>query len=298
MPLPGLWLQRLSRIALALSTVAVAACSTVVLSGLNLASPRVGIAAERGLVFDVDHQLEVDVYRPVGGAGAAVVVFLHGGSWESGSRGGYRWLGEALARQGVVAMLPDYRKYPQVRMAGFLTDAARAVAWAKANAVKHGGNPDRVFVMGHSAGGYIALMLGSDARWLAAEHLQPTALAGVISLAGPSDFLPLSNRNQIAIFGSEDAEQRRSQPINFVDGDEPPMLLLHGDADRTVLPRNATTMADAIKRHGGSATVVLYPDVGHVAILLSMAPAFKGKTTALADSLRFIREQPSVAAGL
>ncbi len=105
-------------------------------------------------------------------------------------------MAKALARRGYVAVLPDYRIYPQARYPDFLDDGARAVRWAKDNATRFGGDPQKLFLMGHSAGAHIAAMLALDATWLQKVGLVPGRdIAGLIGISGPYDFLPLQGRN-------------------------------------------------------------------------------------------------------
>ena len=109
-PLPPRWPRHLL---VALSSLLVTACSSVFFGGLNAGSARQGLGEQRGIVFDAAHGLKLDVYRPAAARDAPVVVFFHGGTWKTGNRRQYRWAGEALARHGVVAIVPDYRKYPR-----------------------------------------------------------------------------------------------------------------------------------------------------------------------------------------
>ena len=279
-----------ARVALLLSVAAVAGCSSILFAGLNGLSAGADLAESRGIVFDRNLDLKLDIYRPKDASNAPVVVFYYGGRWEFGKREDYRWFGEALARHGFVAILPDYRKYPQVKFDGFMTDAANALAWSFEHAAEYGGDPDELFVMGHSAGAHLALMLASNAKWMAPHQIKPTQIAGAVGLAGPYNFLPLTEDDMIGMFGSTPEEQARSQPINFVDGDEPPMLLLHGADDTTVWPKNSTTLAQAVNAKGGHAQVIIYPGVTHSGILLSVSPTFRGKATALDDSVRFMKK--------
>ena len=279
-----------ARLALLVSIVAVAGCSSILFKGLNALSPDGELVEARGITFDGSLDLKLDIYRPKDATNAPVVVFYYGGRWEFGNREDYRWFAEALARNGFVAILPDYRKYPQVKLDGFMTDAANALAWSFEHAAEYGGDRDQLFVMGHSAGAHLALMLATNAQWMASHQIEPTRLAGAIGLAGPYNFLPLTADDMIGMFGSTPEQQARSQPINFVDGDEPPMLWLHGSADNTVWPKNSTTLAQAVKAKGGRAEVITYPDVTHSGILLSVSPTFRGKASALEDSVRFIKE--------
>ncbi|HSI29311.1 MAG TPA: alpha/beta hydrolase, partial [Methylophilus sp.] len=124
-----------------------------------------------------------------------VVVFFYGGSWDSGNRGSYKFIGEAMTSQGFIAVIPDYRVYPEVLFPGFMEDPAKAAKWVKLHAAEFGGDPERVFLAGHSAGAHIAAMLTLDPEFLAKQNSKPQDFAGMIGLAGPYDFLPLkSNR--------------------------------------------------------------------------------------------------------
>jgi acetyl esterase/lipase len=230
----------------------------------------------------------VDVYLPTAPAPRApVVVFFYGGDWRSGDKATYRFVGQALASRGIVAVIPDYRLYPAVRFPDFLADGAAAVAWTRAHAGEFGGDPRRLFLMGHSAGAYIALMLALDERWLAAAGLDARRdLRGAIGLAGPYDFLPF-DADTGPIFGAA-PDPAATQPIRFVDGREAPLLLVTGLADATVRPRNTTTLGAEARALGGRAEVRLYPGVGHVELIVAFAAPFRFLAPALDDVVRFV----------
>ncbi|HWU77944.1 MAG TPA: alpha/beta hydrolase [Rhodanobacter sp.] len=266
-------------------------CQAVLFHSLNATAGRTGVVVQHGLVYDRTHQLALDVYRPRDARQAPVVVFFYGGSWKSGKRQWYHWAGEALAKRGLVVVIPDYRLWPKVRLDGFMQDAAHAVAWAHAHASEYGGDPSRLFLMGHSAGAHIGALLATDGHWLAGVGMHPRQLSGFIGLAGPYDFLPLKNPDFIDMFGSTHAAQLRSQPVHFVDGDEPPMLLMQGSADKVVWARNATSLAMAMQRMGEPVEVKLYPGIGHAAILLAMSRPFRGKAPVIDDAVAFIEKQ-------
>ena len=200
-------------------------------------------------------------------------------------------MGEALARRGVVVVIPTYREYPQVTMDGFMRDGASAVAWARAHAADYGGDPAKLFVMGHSAGAHIGGLLATDARWLKSVGMTPRQLAGFIGLAGPYDFLPLQEKVYVKIFGQTHRQQLQSQPIHFVDGDEPPMLLMQGLKDKIVDPKNTRSLAAALTHEGEPVETKFYPDVGHITLLLSLSRPFRGKSQALDDTVDFIEKQ-------
>lgn len=266
-------------------------CQAGLFHAVNAISGDTGVVVHSNIVFDPAHRLALDIYAPSGAHNLPVVVFFHGGNWESGKRQWYRWMGETLARCGLVVAIPDYRKYPQVRLEGFMSDASLAVAWVHAHAADHGGDPRTMFLMGHSAGAHIAALLATDGRWLERVGLRPRQFAGFIGLAGPYDFLPLSAPAYIGMFGATPQAQARSQPVNFVDGDEPPMLLLQGTGDHYVRPENAYALARRMHALGESAEVRIYPGMGHIRLLLSFSHPLRGNSTALRDTLHFIRER-------
>ena len=271
---------------------ALGGCADVFYATVGAFGTARGVAARGGLVYDPEHGLSLDVYAPKDGGPAAVVVFFYGGSWQGGKRRWFRYVGDALASNGVVAMIPDYRKFPDVRFPAFMHDAARAVAWAREHAREFGGDPSRVFVMGHSAGGQIAALLAADPRYLADVGMAPRQLAGMIGLAGAYAFLPFVD-DEARIFGDNESGRYDSQPINFVNGDEPPMLLLQGTDDDEVPPHNAEAMAERAQAMDGTAVLKIYPGVGHASILLSFARGRVGTVPALRDTLAFIAHPPA-----
>ncbi|KJV30727.1 alpha/beta hydrolase [Luteibacter yeojuensis] len=260
-------------------------CQAALFTVVNARQPSAGVVAHRDIPFD--NGLSLDVYSPPDATHAPVVVFFYGGSWKSGKRQWYRWVGEALAARGMVVVVPDYRTWPKAKLDGFMDDAAHAVAWSRGHAAAYGGDASHLFVMGHSAGAHIAALLATDKHWLEAVGMRPRDLSGFIGLAGPYDFLPLTDDSFIDMFGKTPAEQARSQPVNFVDGDEPPALLLQGDADTTVKPSNATSLADRYRARGEAVALKMYPGVKHIGILLALGPS-KGKAPVLEDVVTFI----------
>jgi acetyl esterase/lipase len=271
-----------------------AGCEAALFAGLNTTDARHGIEPKRGLVFDAAHGLALDVYEPAKARHAPVVVFFYGGDWARGERGWYRFVGTALAAQGVVVVIPDYRKVPQVMLPGFMEDAARAVAWTHAHAGDIGGDPDDLFVMGHSAGGQIAALLATDPSWLAADGLAPGELAGAIGLAGCYAFVPIpaDDRSMLAAFGRTPGEQRRGEPLAHLQGREPPMLLLQGTDDGEVAPANAIAFAHGLRLRQEDVTLRLYPYVGHEALLFALSRPMRHGAPTLDDVMAFIRAHP------
>ncbi|HSN72271.1 MAG TPA: alpha/beta hydrolase, partial [Steroidobacteraceae bacterium] len=252
-----------------------AACTSIATSVANLPSRFAEYEVEKDLVFDATQGLALDVYRPVDENGPRpVVVFWHGGGWDNGSKDQYLFVGEALVSLGYVAVVPSYRLYPNVQFPAFVDDAATAVAWVRKNIERYGGDPDQLWLMGHSAGAHIAALLAFDERYLAAAGVPRCALSGFIGLAGPYDFLPFGSDRLRAIFAPA-AEPELTQPVTFVDGSEPPALLLHGEQDERVLPRNSRRLATRIREQGGTVFESYYPDLDHAGIVASLTRYFR-----------------------
>ncbi|MEO8927378.1 MAG: alpha/beta hydrolase [Caulobacteraceae bacterium] len=255
---------------------------------LSLAAPG-GIAVKHDLAYASGPRGKLDVYLPRRPRpDTPVAVFVYGGSWQSGDRGFYRFVGAVLASRGIVTVIPDYRVYPAVRYPDFLRDNVLAVRFVKQHAAEWGGDPSRLFLIGHSAGAYNVAMLAVDRRWLGEVGLDPRRdVAGVVGLAGPYDFLPLRDEKLKIIFGPKDGRPD-TQPINHVDGLAPPMLLLAGSRDGTVDPGNSTRLAAAIGARGGQAEARLYPGIDHVGILTAILAPFRGRAPVLAAIVDFI----------
>ena len=218
-----------------------------------------------------------------------MVLFFYGGNWSSGDKGMYLAVGQALASAGIVTVIADYRLYPQIRYPDFLTDNASAFRYVHDHIAEYGGDASRIFLMGHSAGAYNAVMLGSDPEWLHAAGADIGQVKGVIGISGPYDFLPPTDPDLVITFGGN--ERADTQPINHVDGPRPPMLLVTGDQDTTVLPRNAVNMAVKLKSVGSPVETKVYPGIGHIGIILTMAPLFRARAPLRQDIVDFITAQ-------
>jgi acetyl esterase/lipase len=241
------------------------------------------------IAYGPEPQHRLDVYVPSKPAEAPrpVVVFWHGGRWRYGDKADYRFVGAALAESGCVAVVANYRHYPQVKMPGFMDDAARAAQWAAAHAGEHGGDPERLFLMGHSAGAHLAALVALDPRYFAAAGQPVPRIAGVIGLSGPYDFLPLLEPDVQDMFGPPDLYPE-SQPINFVRADAPPMLLVQGLADETVWPKNSRNLATALTALGVPVTLKLYPKISHSDTVAALTAVLRGRAPTLADIQIFV----------
>jgi acetyl esterase/lipase len=246
--------------------------------------------AERGTPYGMEARQKLNIWVPAKGAKAApVLVFFYGGSWKMGERDFYDFFGRALAAQGFVVVLPDYRLTPQVRFPAFVQDAAAAVAWTQRNIAKYGGDPTRISVSGHSAGAHLAAMLTLDRQWLAQAGAPANTIRSFVGLAGPYDFLPFTSDASKVAFGHE-PDPRITQPITFARSDAAPMLLLTGTADDTVKPRNSRVLAAAQTKLGALGLSKDYADIDHSEIIQSFARPFRDKSSALADLVKFVND--------
>lgn len=243
------------------------------------------------IAYGADPRQRVDVYQPKPAVNSPpMVVFFYGGSWSSGNRADYRFVGEALASKGIVTVVADYRLSPEFRYPVFLQDSASALRWAFAHARDYNVDPSRIFVMGHSAGGYNAAMLALDKRWLAAEGLSPSQLAGWIGLAGPYDFLPIGDKKTQVAFNWPDTPQD-SQPLFHASRASPPALLLAPVKDSVVNPvRSTVAMAQKLKSNGVRVESELFDHVSHVTLVASMASVLRGRAPVLERVTAFVQQ--------
>jgi acetyl esterase/lipase len=237
----------------------------------------------------------LDIYTPTASrpaSGWPAVVFFYGGSWKTGARADYQFVAEALAARGILTLVADYRLYPEVRYPDFLTDSAQALAYGLDQVAPLGGDPKRVFVMGHSAGGYNAAMLALDARWLKAAGHTPTELAGLIGLAGPYDFYPIDNPDAKPVFFHPNYPAN-SQPIAFTPSDAPRSFLAAARDDTLVNPqRNTQQLADKLKAAGVPVTLKFYPNANHVTLIGAFAWPLRWLAPVLDDVQAFIAATP------
>jgi acetyl esterase/lipase len=267
--------------------LSLAACTPAQI--LNSTIPEGGLTITRDVPYATLPRGTLDIYRPTqAAADLPVVIFFYGGSWNSGSKTIYPFLAATLARTGAVVVVPDYRVYPQVTYPAFLRDCARATAWVQTHPQQTGAG--RLFLMGHSAGAYNALMLGLDPAWLLAGGADPARIAGVIGLAGPYDFLPITDPEIIPIFPHAGPD---TQPITYASAAAPPLLLLTGNDDHQVRPRNSTALAAAVTATGGHAEVKIYKGLGHIGLVTAIAPPFQWRAPVLHDIVTFLRRTPS-----
>lgn len=231
----------------------------------------------------------LDLYLPAPQqASRATVIFFYGGCWGgcmTVNKGYYRFVAQALTAHGYAVAIADYRRYPEVRFAAIMDDTVQAVAWVKTHIGRYGADPDKLFLMGHSAGAHLGAMLALNETYLPPDIYH--SIKGFVGLAGPYDFLPFTDAYQHEVFGPKE-NYPASQPVNFVQGTEPPLLLLYGNGDATVKPVNIESLSRKVKQAGGCVETHVYDDLDHIALLGALSIPLQMRQPVLADIVGFL----------
>ena len=266
--------------------LSLAACSP---SGiLNATITTSGYTVHHDIAYGANPRQTLDIYTPDRlTAPAPVIVFFYGGSWQFGTKSDYLFLGQAFASRGFVTVIADYRLYPEVYFPAFVQDGAMAFHFAHEHINQYGGDPDHMFLAGHSAGAYIAMMLTVNDQYLREAHARKSWVRGTIGIAGPYDFLPLTDPKIIDIFSKQDSAL--TQPVNFIHAKHPPMFLAQGLADDTVGVKNTQNITEKLEVLQSPVETHYYENVGHIGIILSLAQHFRSKAPLLDQITDFIK---------
>ena len=239
--------------------------------------------------YGTDPRQKLDVYRPEKiSPHTKVVIFFYGRTWRCGSKHDYRFVGEALTSRGFIAVVPDYRLYPQVKFPAFIEDGAATVRWVHDHIAEFGGDPAQIYLMGHSAGSHTAALLTVDAHYLQAVGLGRKTIRATATMSGVYDFD--SNKWDAEVFGpltNAAPMQPPPSPMTFVDGQEPPMLLLHGMKDWIVSPQNTLRLTERIRQSGGEVEQINYAHRGHVGMLVALSSPNRWLDPVLDDVAKF-----------
>ncbi|GAA3974535.1 alpha/beta hydrolase [Allohahella marinimesophila] len=272
-----------------------AGCSSAKFAVVNTPVLFSDVEVTKGVVFNEAHQLALDIYRPPddmrqSGKPFKTVIFFHGGGWESGTRSNYAFVGERMAKSGYLTVVPDTRRYPEVLFPGFMHDAADAVAWVQANISKYEGDPKDIVLMGHSSGAHIAALVVADKSYLKTADASLESIHGVIGLAGPYDFEP-KDETYKKIFSTTN-DYYEMKVTNYIDGNEPPMLLAYGLQDELVGEQNLRRLVGALEAKGVPFKTAFYDDLNHMDLAAAFAWPYAGDSKVLADVLNFLKATP------
>ncbi len=259
------------------------ACAPVKI--LNTITPSSSFEREKNISYGDKARQKLDVYRaetPRANGDAPVLVFVHGGSWDSGDKGIYKFLAEGFTAEGFDVVMPNYRLFPDAHFPDMIEDVGKAIAFT---AEKFAGRP--LVVMGHSAGGYNTLMaIQRPEFYPGGERAICSRIAGLVLLAPPTGIVALKKEPYITIF--PDRFTSTDAPLNTVNGPTPPMFFGHGTADTTVYTKNSEDMVEKILARGGVAEVKLYEGQGHTEMVRVMSRHFDDEASVKADVITFI----------
>lgn len=270
-------------------------CTRLGLAVLNHYDHQGDYHQEVDLAYGDQPRQQLDLYRPLKPRPQApTLIFVPGGCWGACytyTRDYYRFVADAFTAEGYAVVIADYRLYPGVKFPAIIGDVRDAVDWVTRHGAEHALNTNALVLMGHSAGAHMTALLTLDERYLSPGTR--ARLRGFIGLAGPYDFLPFTKSYQPDLFGPA-ARYADSQPVHFVDGTEPPLLLLYGTADNTVKPRNILNLSARVQAQGGAVQVRCYDGVNHGDIVAALARPLHDSDPVFRDILAFLHrlEQP------
>jgi len=266
----------------------VVACTSTGFAVVNLPTQFDDLHVVHDVTYGPESGQKLDIYRPneTDTKPHDVIVFFYGGRWTYGTKEDYRFVGAALSQRGFIVVIPDYRKYPQVRFPVFVEDGAKALGWVYDNISTYGGDPKRIHVAGHSAGAHIGALLTADAQYLKAEGKNRSHIIhDFVGLAGPYAFTP-DEPDLEDMFGPPENYPKMQVPT-FIDGHQPPMLLLYGDADKDVKPINFEKLRASIKAKGGCVQSIIYPGATHIGLVAGFSWMNPDNVSVIDDMMHF-----------
>jgi len=247
--------------------------------------------------YGVHPEQRLDVYLPAAAAAAPVVLFVHGGGWSVGDKSQYAAVGNRLAREGLAAMIVNYRLSPAVQHPTHVRDVAQAIGWCVRHAASYGADPARLCLMGHSSGAHLAALVALEPSYLAAEGVPTSAIGRVVGVSGVGyDLderyaeLPVGPFFR-PVFGADCRLWKHAAPLQYAGRSAPEFLLIHGLGDTEAPPASTEVFAAALQATGVATRLVLVPDENHVSVMFAAAPQ-------VVEFLRAPWSRPSAAASL
>lgn len=228
----------------------------------------------RDIRFGPNPRHGLDLYVPRHPRGPLpLCIFVHGGGWDSGDRREYSFAGRALASLGFLVACADYRVFPEAVFPAFVEDLGAAANWLIDHAGDYGGDPQRLFLVGHSAGAYNAVIFALEPERFGAPRAAGR-IEAVVGLSGPYDFYPFDVKQSIDSFGTY-PEPLTTQPVNLVTAAAPPMLLAHGVRDTTVGDYHTVRFAAKLRQVGVPVVERHYRALEHASVVLGLVTVLR-----------------------
>ena len=256
-----------------------------------------GVGVSKDILYGDKPLQDLDIYYPKPLAQAMkaesaidksypMVVFVHGGSWESGNKEEYAFVGQSLAQAGYVTAVINYRKAPENVYPDYVKDAAQAIAWSHDNAKSFHADPNRLAVIGHSAGAFNAVAAVANEDFLAPYGMKPKDLGAVIGIAGPYSY-DFRQYDSATAFGAN-ATPDEVMPDRQIKGEQPPYLLLTAEKDKVVHITNAIKMTEALKAAGVNVETGEIKGASHATSIGAMAPPLRWVNDVRAQVLTYL----------
>ena len=288
--------------ALAIGGVVLATQQAQALSALavvNGITANGGVGVSKDILYGDEPLQDLDIYypKPLTQAMKAesaitqtypMVVFVHGGSWENGSKEEYAFVGQSLAQAGYVTAVINYRKAPEHVYPDYVNDTAQAIAWSHNNANSLHADPDRMAVIGHSAGAFNAVAAIANEDFLAPYGMKPTDISAVIGIAGPYSY-DFRKFDSATAFGPN-ATPDQVMPDRQIKGKQPPYLLLTAEKDKIVYDTNAIKMTEALKAAGVTVDNGVIKGASHATSIGAMAPPLRWVNDVRAQVLTYLNK--------
>lgn len=279
----------------AIALIALIACTPAALesTGLSAVSANAGledISRVANLTYGPLERQKLDVYQPKNAkTPRPVIVFTYGGGFKSGSKDEYGFVAEAFSSLGYVTVIFDYRLYPQATWPAYLEDGAQAIAWVSKEIGKYGGDPNRILIAGHSAGAYIAAMLAVNPEYLRAANVPDGTIKAALTFSGAYEFWNANRKAHGGFIGADIQEVMgpaetapQTQPINYVEKNAPPFVIVHGTDDGLLEPAQAKAMKKKLEAAKVPVIYLEYP-MAHATTILAMAKPLRGLGSTFVD---------------
>lgn len=232
--------------------------------------------------FYPGRDVPLDVYSPDENSGHPVLVFIHGGGWSRYTKALFAPLAMRLMTDGLVVVVPDHTPYPEAHYQDMADESAAAVHWTMENIEQYGGDPNRVVVAGHSSGGHLAALSVMDPKFLDAYGRTKDELCGLMILSSGCDYYaqwafelgkggPDGTELMELIIGLIGPDHlAEASPINYVQADLPPIMIVHGDRDKTAPVSEAYRFHAALQEAGAQSELKIHQGQGHSEIMLDI----------------------------
>ena len=254
-------------------------------AAINMLVPSDGYTKQQ-FSYGSDSQQSFDLYLPKTSAPKIPVVYVYGSAWKTSfNKSDFTFVAQALTSLGHPVIVPEHRRFPEVKFPVFVEDVADAISYVDRNNIGLPKPFAEFILMGHSSGAHTAALLATDQRYFNQRQVK-ARLKGLIAMSGPYD-LPMNDPEVAAIFDTTTAQ--RAKPVLNVRPNMPPTLLLHGLADPRVPPYHASRFRDALLAKGNDVTMKLYPGVDHEKLLGGIAKPLRYMSNSFVDVREFLK---------